>query len=346
MKKGIFSFLVVTAMIATFVQTKEVYAAEENSQEGFSINAEIPTNQIDKNKNYFDLMVTPKQEQDLTVTVSNASETEETYIVEVNPATTSAGGVIDYSKKNAKSDKSAPFNIKDIAKLSDNEVTVAAHGEKKVNIHLSIPEKEFDGTVLGGIIVYKKNNAEATKKQNQNGVQIRNIYKYVMAISLKENSKEITPDLTLERVFPKESDYKPVIVAELYNQKPVVLGSINLVTTIYKEGQNKPYIHHEDKSLLMAPNSKMKYEFGLDGHELKPGNYSMDMSVNAEENKYSWHFTKKFTISKEETKQINSNSVFEDSEGTDWMLISLVIIVGILFLFIAYMVIKKLTKNK
>lgn len=346
MKKGIASLLMLTTMLVSFLQPKEMYATEENSQDGFSINAQIPTNQIDKNKNYFDLMVVPGQEQDLTVTITNASATKETYIVEVNPAITSAGGVIDYSKKNATIDKTVPFSIKSIASISDKEITVAAHGEKKVTIHLSVPEKEFDGTVLGGIIVYKKNSSDSSRKQNENGVQIRNIYKYVLAISLKENDKKIVPELKLASVFPKESDYKPVIVAELYNQKPVVLGSIDLVADIYKEGQNKAYIHHENKSLLMAPNSKMNYEFGLDGNRLKAGNYTIDISVKAEENKYSWHFTKKFTINKEEKNKINSNSVFEDSEGTDWILISLVIVVGILLLFIAYMIIKKFIGNK
>ncbi|ALS36941.1 hypothetical protein ATZ35_07140 [Enterococcus rotai] len=45
----------------------------------YSIKANIPENQIDKSKTYFDLKRTPGQKQDVSMTVSNSSKKNNDY---------------------------------------------------------------------------------------------------------------------------------------------------------------------------------------------------------------------------------------------------------------------------
>lgn len=76
-------------------------SAEENPS-NVAISAVIPDNQIDKNKTYFDLLMTPGEEQELEVVLTNSSDEAITMESSVNSAITNDNGVVDYSQAKPK----------------------------------------------------------------------------------------------------------------------------------------------------------------------------------------------------------------------------------------------------
>ena len=104
-------FLIICIFICStlFISTK-VDAASM----GYSVKANIPENQIDKDKSYFDLKMKPNEEQAITLTVSNSSEEKIELNIVPNNAKTNQNGVIDYSEENLKKDNSQVYSLTDI----------------------------------------------------------------------------------------------------------------------------------------------------------------------------------------------------------------------------------------
>ncbi|MDV2575667.1 DUF916 domain-containing protein [Lactiplantibacillus plantarum] len=96
----------------------------------YTVQADLPDNQINQKVSYFDLKVTPGQTQNLTLTIKNSDSKEHRYTVSPNLAVTNNNGIIDYSQAKAKADDSLKFNIK-TALSKSQVVTVPAKSSKK-----------------------------------------------------------------------------------------------------------------------------------------------------------------------------------------------------------------------
>ena len=81
---------------------------------GYSVKANLPENQIDKNKTYFDLKMDPNQKEEISLTVKNSSEEEIILNIVPNNSKTNQNGVIDYSDENLEKDKSLKYSLTDI----------------------------------------------------------------------------------------------------------------------------------------------------------------------------------------------------------------------------------------
>jgi len=68
----------------------------------FSVNTVVPSNQIDKEKTYFNLKMIPNQKQDVTVTLKNNTKKDITINIGINTAKTNANGVIEYGNSTIK----------------------------------------------------------------------------------------------------------------------------------------------------------------------------------------------------------------------------------------------------
>ena len=160
-------FLIICIFICStlFISTK-VDAASM----GYSVKANIPENQIDKDKSYFDLKMKPNEEQAITLTVSNSSEEKIELNIVPNNAKTNQNGVIDYSEENLKKDNSQVYSLTDI--ISGKQKIALNPGEtKEVSFQLKMPSEEIDGIVLGGFYIYKE---DTDSKNTSENIQIRN----------------------------------------------------------------------------------------------------------------------------------------------------------------------------
>lgn len=124
----------VALIVGCFFFSHSVYA----DTMAYSVKANIPENQIDKSKTYFDLKMTPGQKQDVSLTISNSSKEKATIIITPNIALTNQNGVIDYNQEKAKQDSSLKVPITDI--ISDKQkVTLEPQETKDVVFTLQMP---------------------------------------------------------------------------------------------------------------------------------------------------------------------------------------------------------------
>lgn len=285
----------------------------------FSVETEIPENQIDKTKTYFDLMMKPDQEQILKVRAANSTDENLVIDVSVKSATTNSNGVIEYGESLTALDKSAPADLSEIIQLKDG-------GE---SVELPAKSEKVDET-------------KDKQKENTNGLAIENRYAYTVAVLLRENETVVQPELSLEKVEPTQRNARSVISATLLNHEAAYLQSMKVTANVKNKKTNNVILEKEQEDMQMAPNSIFNFPIPYEENEMEAGTYVLAMTVEGSGKK--WQFTKEFTISKEEAKTFNEKDV--TVKKTESKLIYLLIGLLILLLIICLFIILRLKKQK
>lgn len=96
-------------------------------------------------------------------------------------------------------DPSAPFTFNEIAQLP-KEIHLPKHSTKTVECQLTLPEKPFNGYVLGGLYFEQKSDEQPA--HSENGVAINNRFSYVVGVLLSETDEPVQPELSLNEVKP------------------------------------------------------------------------------------------------------------------------------------------------
>ena len=288
----------------------------------FSVETEIPENQIDKTKTYFDLMMKPDQEQILKVRAANSTDENLVIDVSVKSATTNSNGVIEYGESLTALDKSAPADLSEIIQLKDGgeSVELPAKSEKVVELRVKMPKEEFSGQLAGGITFSEKvDETKDKQKENTNGLAIENRYAYTVAVLLRENETVVQPELSLEKV-----------------------ESMKVTANVKNKKTNNVILEKEQEDMQMAPNSIFNFPIPYEENEMEAGTYVLAMTVEGSGKK--WQFTKEFTISKEEAKTFNEKDA--TVKKTESKLIYLLIGLLLLLLIICLFIILRLKKQK
>ena len=304
----------------------------------FSVETEIPENQIDKTKTYFDLMMKPDQEQILKVRAANSTDENLVIDVSVKSATTNSNGVIEYGESLTALDKSAPADLSEIIQLKDGgeSVELPAKSEKLVELRVKMPKEEFSGQLAGGITFSEK------VEENTNGLAIENRYAYTVAVLLRENETVVQPELSLEKVEPTQRNARSVISATLLNHEAAYLQSMKVTANVKNKKTSNVILEKEQEDMQMAPNSIFNFPIPYEENEMEAGTYVLAMTVEGSGKK--WQFTKEFTISKEEAKTFNEKDV--TVKKTESKLIYLLIGLLLLLLIICLFIILRLKKQK
>lgn len=285
----------------------------------FSVETEIPENQIDKTKTYFDLMMKPDQEQILKVRAANSTDENLVIDVSVKSATTNSNGVIEYGESLTALDKSAPADLSEIIQLKDG-------GE---SVELPAKSEKVDET-------------KDKQKENTNGLAIENRYAYTVAVLLRENETVVQPELSLEKVEPTQRNARSVISATLLNHEAAYLQSMKVTANVKNKKTNNVILEKEQEDMQMALNSIFNFPIPYEENEMEAGTYVLAMTVEGSGKK--WQFTKEFTISKEEAKTFNEKDV--TVKKTESKLIYLLIGLLLLLLIICLFIILRLKKQK
>lgn len=308
-----------------YIVPRNVLADTENNV-GFTINASIPENQVDKNQSYFDLRMTPNQEQEISIQITNTSDADSQFKVNINQAYTNRSGFIDYSDSDIKADSSLPYEIADIVNYEPT-VEVKANSSLRYPITLKMPTEQFDGSIMAGIQVVKETTG------NANG--ITNKYGYILGLKLTETENPVKRKLNLLGVNPAVSFSRTSVVANLQNPTMDAYGHLKYeakVTNV-KTGELEKEVRY-DENMQLAPNSVYDFAIDWDDRRLVAGKYLLDLVVSDAKNN-RWEFSEAFTITKKEAKEINKVTIDKAKENSLFKYIIILIIV-LLFLVVLF----------
>lgn len=308
----------------------------------YSIEANIPENQIDKNLTYFDLKMEPGQKQTISLTLRNHSDKVSTFTIEPHSAATNRNGVIDYSKKLEKKDSSMKYSFEELI-TGETKHTLQPNEEKKVEFTIQMPAESYDGIILGGFYIHKQ--ADNADKEEEKSVQIKNDYSYVIGAKLTETSKEVEPKLNLNGVKPNLENYRTVVTANLQNTEAVIVSGLSVDAKVYKKGSDS--VLHETKKdgMSMAPNSNFDFAINWDNQELKPGKYHLKLAANDKMDR-TWEFEKDFEIKGKESNSLNKEAIeLKDDNMKLYIIIGACVLLITILLIVLFIMMKKRKKD-
>lgn len=327
--------------ILIFIVPIKVNAADTQEGMSFTYNIEVPDNQKNKELSYFDLTMTPNQEQTVQMTLTNLSDKEQVVETLIDSAKTNSNGVIEYNQTGIKLDKSAIVDFRDIVK-TDKEVVLKPKESKKIDIKIKMPKIEFDGTLAGGITLKQKDQETGTTASN--GSKVKNQFAYVVAILLQENDKVIEPDLEYRKTYAGDRNYNNTIFTQIANVKPTYVGDMTLETQITKKGENKVLYEERKTGIQMAPTSAIDFPISMYNEEMVPGKYMI--KINAKIKDKSWDWNEEFEITKEQAEKYNEKNSSLTQERFDWKLVGLVVGIFIVVFLILYFIFSVIRKKK
>ncbi|MDW5523888.1 DUF916 and DUF3324 domain-containing protein [Carnobacterium maltaromaticum] len=335
-KNGYIFILTLLSGILLFMGTNTVHAADMT----YSVKTIIPENQIDKDKTYFDLKMVPGQKQMISLELENSSDQEITIQIGINTATTNRNGVINYGDSNMAKDSSLTYDISELIQ-GENEIVLLPKEKKVVNYTVTMPEKSFDGILLGGFYIHKKLTKE--EQESEKNVQIKNDYSYIVGIKLTETDVKVEPELKLNDITPGLQNYRTVVNATLQNITPTIISGMSIEASIRKKGSDE-IIHQAEKSnQSMAPNSSYQFPISWDNQELKPGKYNLGLKA-IDGNNNEWQFSKEFEITSD-VKELNEEAI-ELEEKDTFQIYLLALVILLILLSICYLIFKKKKKKK
>lgn len=320
-----------------------VSAEEENSAgaTGFTYSISFPDNQIDKELGYYKLKMTPGQEQQLSIMLSNPSAEKVVIDVKLNGAKTNQNGVIEYGESAIKNDPSLKFNFIDLVE-GPKSVELAPGETKSLELTVKMPETEYDGVIAGGIQLMRAGQEATT---NSGGSKIINQYAYVIGVLLQENEAVIQPDLSLNSVKAGQNNYRNAIFINYSNTKAAYLNDMTAEVQITEKGKETVLYERKQTAMRMAPNSFIDFPVSMNGERMISGDYEADILITSGDKKWAWK--QAFKITDEDANKFNERDVgLVQEKSLDWKLILLLVAAFLIGIFLLFLVVHFFRKKK
>lgn len=296
MRKIIYSLFIICFI--AILPADGAYAADM----AYSVKANLPENQRNNEHTYFDLFMQPKQKQTISITFENHSEDPIELEVNYQSAQTNDNGVIDYKGTKEKKDSSLAYDLKELI-TGDQTVKLNSKEKKEVPYTITMPEQKFEGILLGGFHIHKKDKEAATNQK----VQIKNDYSYVIGLQVTETEKKVTPELKLNTVEPGLHNYRTTLFANLQNTAATMITDMTITAEVYKENGAEVLRKKVKNNQSMAPNSNYDFPISWDNQAFQPGKYSLKLNASDKAG-HKWSFSKEFEI-KDNVKKYNEEAV-------------------------------------
>lgn len=268
---------------------------------GFSASPRIPENQK-KGSGYFNLAMTPGQEQDLLIAVENQGDQEITISVEAFTAITNSNGLISYSEIGMM-DESLTHSFSELATVQTPELKIAPHSAENAVISIKMPEEQFDGIVLGGIQILKK----LTQEELMQSDAVAHQYSYAIGAILSETDTPVEAEFQPGDVTVELVNERAAIVTEIRNVKSAMIKGVELVNEILSA----------DGSVMMAvslpnaefaPNSVLRLsQLDEDGVGLAAGEYISRTTMHY--NGQQWTNDSAFSIEPSAAQEVNESAL-------------------------------------
>lgn len=309
-----------------------VYAEEKISS--YSVSPLFSEHQSEGIENFFDIKWTPSSKDEFSIKITNNTDKEQTYKVEVNKARTNKNGIVDYSDSTTE-DKAVQYKLTKMIDLS-KEVKVPANSSKNVIGSIVFPEVDFNGILMAGIHV-SENKMENSQSNVSNSVA------YNIPFVVRGNiEKRPNPTLDLTKIIvEKFSSDTYSLDAFIENKGPNLMKEVKISSEINDEsGKN---ILKDDRELDITPETSFVYPVKLPS-TFKAGKYTLTLNVKHNDTN-KWEFSKDFEITKQEVKKFKKASPGKISKWIKYGSILTIILILLIGSLSATRILKKF-KNK
>jgi len=287
-------YLLLASLIFTLFIIKDTWADELN----YAVEADIPENQIDKNLNYFDLLLRPEERQDISITITNNSNKTESFTISVNNALTTNNGNIDYTQHNLQTDKSMKVSIEELVKNTHEKIELKPREKQKIIFHISMPKEKVEGIILGGINVTKDHDYKERKNKN---ILIENMYSYVIGLQIRQELAPVTPKLNLNEVQTGIVNDTTSVIANFQNSTAALLQNVSIVAKLIRREEGTVVLTTKKENMNIAPNTNFDFLINRHHETLTSGKYTLDVSIYSDQK--VWTFNKDFTVKNKQTIQ-------------------------------------------
>lgn len=330
-------------IVLFFMAGIPTYAEEATTENGadaygeFNYRVILPENQYDPEVSYFDLMMTPGQQQTLQIELENASDHEMQIEVSLNGAKTNRNGVIEYGPSDIQDDKSLKFKFTDLVKAQER-VTLAPKSKTMLDVTIAMPETHYDGLIAGGIKL-----KQVIKRDGAQGGVV-NEFAYLVGMILRESETPVLPELELNDVYPGLSNYRNAVHINFSNIEAEYLNDMTVDVQISPKDSEEVLYDTKSAGMRMAPNSLIDFPVTMNGERMVPGDYKAHIIVTSGNRRWEW--TREFTITDEDADKFNGQDVsLVQEKGIDWKLIALLAGIAFLLLVSIFFAVKKVREN-
>ncbi len=296
---------VLAAFLLSSVFAFPVAAQNGNGEgAGFFVRAQLPENQADNGKSYFDLRMKPGQTQDLVVEVVNETGEQQEIEVRAVTASTNRNGVIDYTTADVR-DETMLHVFSELAAPQKPLLTVRPNSSAQAVVRVTMPEEQYDGAVLGGLVFTKRPQPDEETGRERDATLVRNRFSYVVGVVLRETDTPVTPDFEVFDARAEIINRSAAPVLYIRNKNAEIAKNMRLVTEISHGDEHVGTVERE--GLDMAPNSVMAFPAHLGADALAPGRYTAHTELFWDGK--MWSFDNSFTVSRSFVRELNDAGI-------------------------------------
>ena len=293
------------AIVIVFLLTIFALPLTAGADGGFSVTPAFPENQNPDTTGFFDLRVSPGQQQEIAIEIENTGNEEASFQLSLFAVGTNMNGIVDYTAA-GQMDQTLPHLFTDIVSFpaATGQVTLPPGGKATVPIALNLPAEAFDGLMLGAVRVLR----DITDSEREEGGMFINQFAHVIIVRLHQNDREIQTDFLLGDVRAENVAHRAAIVADIRNPMPRTAMGATANAQIYPAGQDTAIFTIADMNVDFAPSSIFPMTM-MDnaGYGIQPGDYLARVQLSHEGR--TWAFEQTFTVAAQQAAEINTAAV-------------------------------------
>lgn len=307
---------------------------------GFSVEPRFPKNQINKDIDYYYLLLKPNEQQKVLMDLTNTSSEKKTIDISLHSAKTNSNGVVEYGDSKIKNDDSLKNDFTHIVS-GPSSVELNPQEKKTIELTIKMPKKQFDGVVSGGIQFMERNQNRKDQSNNRKeGSVIFNEYVYIYTMVLKETEVQVEPKLIFKGIEYLDNklyvSYSNVAATYLYH--------MDVDIKISKKGYTTALYEKKQSNMKMAPNSNITIPVEILDNYLDSGIYTASISVKNQDGiEEKWH--EDFEVDKGLVKLLgDSNSTSSRHKKKSHTLLYLLLFFISMVILIVFFIFKRMVK--
>lgn len=329
MFKKLTKLVLVMVALSSFCLGKAVLASENKLN--FTPTIKQTPQKMDDSQTDFKLKGEAGESVEVAVEVKNESNRTISLKTKMKDAATNNQGVVNYT-----SDQSVLNKELSLAKLANYSESFELKGKEKKEIKFSIPlpEKNFSGIVLGGLLIEQEPDKEAKG-------MIKNVFSYSIPVVVVESEENIEADLAFNSVKPELTGGRNALKISLDNPINNLLPEAKFQVSVTKKDGKETLYRDEIKEVNFAPNNTFHHYVDMGKDAYKAGEYTAHIKVNSPYGDWKWN--EDFEIKGDVAKKLNKESIsVQRMSRTMKIMIGIVILLLLLVLIIFYIMRKKL----